>query len=306
MPHVVVVGSCNIDLIAYTPRIPNPGETILGDRFSMGFGGKGANQAVMAARLGATVSMVGALGDDLYAQMTLRNFADQGIDTSHVARVAGSSGVAPIWVETNGTNRIIVVPGANALVDGPAAGAAIERMATVDVVAGQLEIPQAATLAAFRAANARGAITVLTPAPVAQLDPELLALTDWLIPNEPELESLAGGPIADDDRALAGYAAGTGVSLVVTLGARGAALVQAGSVTRLPAPAGDAVDTTGAGDAFVGAFTVGLAIGLVAVDAVRLGIACAADSVRRPGTQASYPDRRRAAELRAWVAGGGR
>ena len=306
MPHVVVVGSCNIDLIAYAPRIPGPGETILGDRFSMGFGGKGANQAVMAARLGATVSMVGALGDDLYAQMTLRNFADQGVDTSHVARVPGSSGVAPIWVEATGTNRIIVVPGANALVDGPAAAAAVERMATVDVVAGQLEIPQAATLAAFRAANARGAITVLTPAPAAPLDAELLALTDWLIPNQPELEVLAGAPIADDDEALADYAASTGTSLVVTLGGRGAALVQAGAVTRLPAPVIEAVDTTGAGDAFVGAFAVGLAIGLVSVDAVRLGIACAAESVKRPGTQASYPDRRRAAELRAWVAAGGR
>ncbi|MBI3750661.1 MAG: ribokinase [Chloroflexi bacterium] len=305
MPHVVVVGSCNIDLIAYAPRIPNPGETILGDRFSMGFGGKGANQAVMAARLGATVSMVGAVGDDLYAQMTLRNFADQGVDASHVTRVAGSSGVAPIWVETNGTNRIIVVAGANALVDGAAAAAAIERMTDVDVVAGQLEIPQAATLAAFRAARARGAITVLTPAPAAPLDPELLALTDWLIPNEPELEALAGAPIAGDDEALADHATATGVSLVVTLGARGAALVQAGHVTRLPAPAVEAVDTTGAGDAFVGAFVVGLAIGLVSIDAVRLGIACAAESVRRPGTQASYPDRRRAAELRAWVAAGG-
>jgi ribokinase len=304
MPHVAVVGSCNIDLIAYAARIPGPGETILGDRFAMGFGGKGANQAVMAARLGASVSMIGALGDDLYAQMTLRNFADQGVDAANVARLPGSSGVAPIWVESDGTNRIIVVPGANALVDGRTAAAAIEGLASVDVVAGQLEIPQAATLRAFAAARARGATTVLTPAPAAPLDPDLLAVTDWLAPNELELDVLAGGAIADDDDRLIGYAAGAGVRLVVTRGARGAVLVEAGTITRLPAPPVDAIDTTGAGDAFVGGFVVGLASGASSVGAVRLGIACASDSVQRPGTQASYPDRRRAAELRAFVFGG--
>src|SRR5919197_3456091 len=127
-PVVAVVGSLNIDLIAYTSRVPSAGETVIGERFQMGFGGKGANQAVMAARLGARVEIVGALGDDVYAGMTFDNLASQGIDATHVARVRGSSGVAPIWVEPDGTNRIIVVPGANDAVDPEAAAAAIRSM----------------------------------------------------------------------------------------------------------------------------------------------------------------------------------
>ena len=304
-PHIVVVGSCNIDLVAYPPRMPEAGETILGDRFAMGFGGKGANQAVMAARLGAEVSMVGALGDDVYAEMTLRNFAEQGVEASGIQRVAGSSGVAPIWVEPDGTNRIIVVAGANGLVDPALAAAAVRQAAAIDVCVGQLEIPQAATLAAFRSARERGAITVLNPAPAAPLDPDLVAATDWLVPNETELSALTGGPSADDEQALERYAALLRGGLVVTLGAAGAALVSGGGVTRLPAPAVTATDTTGAGDAFVGAFAFGLALGLTPLLAARLGVGCASDSVQRPGTQASFPDRRRALELLAWVAAGG-
>ncbi len=303
MPHVVVVGSCNIDLVAYAPRLPGPGETVLGERFATGFGGKGANQAVMAARLGVSVSMVGALGDDLYAEMTLRNFAEQGVDASGVQRVAGSSGVAPIWVEPDGTNRIIVVPGANGLVDGGAAAALVRAMATVEVVVGQLEIPQLATLEAFLAARERGAVTVLNPAPAATLEPELLAATDWLIPNDGELRALVGSS-ATDDQALSEAARLARSGLIVTLGAAGAAVATGGVVTRLSAANVPVLDTTGAGDAFVGAFVAGLALGFAPLDAARLGIACAGDSVGRPGTQASFPDRRRALELRAWVADG--
>ena len=300
-PTIVVVGSCNVDLVAYASRIPGPGETILGERFAMGFGGKGANQAVMAARLGATVSMIGALGDDDYADMTLRNFAEQGVDASGIQRVAGSSGVAPIWVEPDGTNRIIVVAGANGLVDAPTAAATVGAMTAVEVCLGQLEIPQAATLAAFEAARSRGATTVLSPAPAAPIAPTLLAATDWLIPNEPELWALAGEPIGDSDAALLRFAGRSGVRLVVTLGVDGAALVADGRVVRIPARPVVAVDTTGAGDAFAGAFAVGLALRLEAVDAIRLGVACAADSVTRPGTQASYPDRARAGAILAEV-----
>jgi ribokinase len=304
-PTVAVVGSCNIDLVAYASRIPGPGETIVGDRFAMGFGGKGANQAVMAARLGATVSMIGALGEDPYGDMTARNFGQQGVDAALVQRLPGSSGVAPIWVEPDGTNRIIVVPGANDLVDPVAAAAAIRGLPSVDVVLGQLEIPQAATLAAFLAARERGAATVLNPAPAARLAPELIAATDWLIPNEHELQALPGRPPAGDDESLEAAARLVRGGLVVTLGAAGAVVAWGGGLSRLPAPATEAIDTTGAGDAFVGAFAVGLASGFSPLDAARLGIACASDSVRRPGTQASFPDRRRALELRAWVAAGG-
>ncbi len=302
MPHVVVVGSCNIDLVTYATRLPGPGETILGERFATGFGGKGANQAVMAARLGVTVSMIGALGDDLYAEMTLRNFAEQRVDASGVQRVAGSSGVAPIWVEPDGTNRIIVVAGANGLVDGAMAAALVRALPTVDVVVGQLEIPQPATSAAFRAARERSAVTVLNPAPAASLEPDLLAATDWLIPNEVELGAVTGAPAADDE-ALADAARMVPSGVIVTLGAAGAAVARGDGVIRLPAPSVPVVDTTGAGDAFVGAFAAGLALDLDPLAAARLGIACASDSVQRPGTQASFPDRRRALGIRSEIAG---
>lgn len=284
----MVVGSMNIDLIAYAQRAPGPGETVIGDRFQSGFGGKGANQAVMARRLGADVAFVGALGDDTYATMTLDNFHDAGIDARGVMRVEGSSGVAPIWVEADGTNRIIVVSGANDLITPEHAARAVGAAAAVDVVVGQFEIPQAVTAAAFAAARARGAVTVLNPAPAAPILPELLAATDWLIPNEVEFAFLAGAPASDE--ALAGFARQAGMRLLVTLGAEGAAIVdEDGSIERIPSAPVRAVDTTGAGDAFVGAFAVGLGLGWAAASAARLGIACASDSVTRPGTQASFP-----------------
>jgi len=291
----------NIDLIAYARRAPGPGETVIGDRFQSGFGGKGANQAVMARLLGADVSFVGALGDDLYASMTLDSFERLGVDASGVMRVAGSSGVAPIWVEADGTNRIIVVPGANDLVTPKHATAAVAALARVDVAVGQFEIPQAATAAGFVAARARGAVTVLNPAPAAPLSQDLRVASDWLIPNEVEFAILAdAGGITD--AAMVAFAARTGTRLVVTLGSRGAALVNRdGTVTLVPAVPVEVVDTTGAGDAFVGAFAVGLALGLPELDAVRLGIGCASDSVTRPGTQTSFPDHERCAVLLASV-----
>jgi ribokinase len=299
-PVIAVVGSLNIDLVTYTSRVPDAGETVLGDRFVMGFGGKGANQAVMAARLGARVSMVGALGDDIYAGMTVDNLIAQGVDAARVARVEGSSGVAPIWVEPDGTNRIIVVGGANDAVDPEAAAAAVRSLAGVGVVVGQLEIPQAVTAAAFRAARAVGALTILNPAPAASLDAGLLDGADWLIPNETEFAILAGIERFDpsDDAALVAFARQVRSRLVVTLGSRGVALVtQAGAVERVPVVRVEAIDTTGAGDAFVGAFAYGLAAGLPELTAVRLGIACASDSVTRRGTQSSFATRDGARDL---------
>jgi ribokinase len=299
-PVVAVVGSLNIDLIAYTARVPSAGETVIGERFQMGFGGKGANQAVMAARLGARVAMVGALGDDVYAGMTFDNLDRQGVDATHVAKVAGSSGVAPIWVEPDGSNRIIVVPGANDAVDPEGAARAIASMDHVDVVVGQLEIPQRVTLAAFRVARDRGAITMLNPAPAAPLDPALVEASHWLIPNETEFAILAGIDRLEpgDDRPIADFARRVAPRLLLTLGSRGAALVSAeGAVDVVPATSVQAIDTTGAGDAFVGAFAVGLAAGLNERAAVRLGIACASDSVSRHGTQSSFASREVAATI---------
>jgi ribokinase len=298
---ILVVGSTMIDLIAYADRLPEAGETLVGAAFRSGFGGKGANQAVAAARFGARVSMVNAVGDDGYGAETIANFEAQNVDTRYVRRVPGSSGVAPIWVDGAGMNRIIIVPGANGLVS---AELAVEAVAAIRpaVVVGQHEIPQEVTAAAFVAARAAGAVTVLNPAPAAEIIPGLLAATSWLVPNEHEFALIGGGALdgdeAREDAAIAALSSRLGISLVVTLGSRGAAVLAfGGAVQRVAAPVVTAVDTTGAGDAFVGAFAVGLAEEWTAVDAARLGCAFAADSVTRLGTQSSFADRHRASEL---------
>lgn len=300
--RIVVVGSTMIDLIAYAERLPGDGETVVGSRFESGFGGKGANQAVVAARFGAAVTMVNTVGEDEYGTATIANFASEGIATDFITRVPGGSGVAPIWVDASGSNRIIVIPGANLAVPSDGAVAAVERVRP-SVVIGQFEIPQAVTASAFRAARSVGAVTILNPAPAAPILSELLALTDWLVPNETEFALIAGEPPGDPagerDR-IAAFARRGGISIVVTLGERGAALAQrGGAVVHVPAPTVVPVDTTGAGDAFVGAFAVGLALGWTPVAAARLGCATAADSTTRSGTQRSYPDRERAATLLA-------
>lgn len=298
-PCIAVVGSTMMDLIAYVDRAPAAGETVIGRRFSQGFGGKGANQAVMAARLGAQVAMVACVGDDAFGQQTLDNLVAMGVDVAHVRQVPGSSGIAPIWVEADGSNRIVIVPGANAALTADAAVAAIDALSQVDVVVGQLEVPQAATAAGFAAARRRGAVTILNPAPFGPLSSSLLAVADWLVPNEVELEGLVGPVDPADDAALVRAWGGMGPRLLVTLGASGAALVGEGRVVRVPAPPVDAVDTTGAGDAFIGAFAVGMGGGRGVAASIDLGIRCASDSVTRPGTQSSFPDRDRCAALLA-------
>jgi ribokinase len=203
-------------------------------------------------------------------------------------------------------NRIIVVPGANDATPPALAEEAVRTLRPA-VVVGQFEVPQRVTCAGFRAARSIGATTILNPAPGAQIEPELLALSDWLVPNEHEFELIGGGRLdgdpAGEDARIAAFAARTGGSVAVTLGERGAALLVRGSleVVRVPAPRVTAVDTTGAGDAFVGAFAVGLAVGLAPVDAARLGCASAADSVTRHGTQSSLADRAAAAALLASI-----
>ena len=306
-PVVLVVGSTMIDLIAYADVLPEAGQTIVGTGFAMGFGGKGANQAVAAARFGASVAMVNTVGDDTYGAESLANFAAQGVDTTYVRRVPGSSGVAPIWVDGKGMNRIIIVPGANLQVPAALGVEAVGALSPA-VVVGQFEIPQAVTAAAFGAARAAGAVTVLNPAPAADLDAGLLAATDWLVPNEHEFALIGGGvldgDVAAEDTAITALANRLGVSLVVTLGERGAAVLpRAGTITRVPAVPVTALDTTGAGDAFVGAFAIGLAEGWDAVDAARLGAAFAADSVTRPGTQSSFADHAGAAAILASIRG---
>ena len=276
---------------------PEEGETLVADRYEQGFGGKGANQAVMAARLGAPVALVGCVGDDDLGRATIANLEAHGIDASRVSTVAGRvTGVAPIWVDARGANRILIAPGANDAVDGGRG----RRRGFVDrdevaVVLAQLETPQAASSEAFRLARQRGAVTILNPAPAATIDASLLALTDWLIPNESEYELLFGRPpdVAD----IANDAPDRPYGLIVTMGAAGAIVSDRSSTSVVSAPpAGEVVDTTGAGDAFVGAFAAGLAAGFDPVDAARLGCVAGSLAVRAAGTQRSFPSRRDVAD----------
>jgi ribokinase len=292
-PTITVVGSIMTDMISYVPRLPGPGETLIGGRFEIGFGGKGANQAVMARRLGASVRMIACVGTDAFGDQAVENLVGQGIEAQFVYRSQAATGVAPIWVEADGTNRIAVIPGANDDMD-PEQVAKTVLAQPSQVVICQLEVPQPVTQAAFGAARTVGAITILNPAPAAEIGPELLALTDWLIPNETEFVSLLWTRTSTEaasvtDKHVLALASSVSSRLLVTLGEAGALMVDGREVLRLPAPLTQAVDTTGAGDAFVGAFGYGLASGLAPADAMTLALRCASFSVSRRGTQSSFP-----------------
>ena len=277
-----------VDLVAYADRLPGPGETLAGSEFRLGFGGKGANQAVMLRRLGAEVTFVNCVGDDLFGGLTLENLREHGLDTSRVRVVSGAStGVAAIWVEPDGTNRIVIVPGANLAVTAGFVRRELAGLDRADCVICQLETPQEGVAEAFRFARACEATTILNPAPFVPLERELLELVDWLLPNEGEFEQLLGA--APDDELLAEASGRVGRGVVVTLGERGAACSVDGRVTRLEAPSVRPVDTTGAGDAFVGGFAYATASGLDLRSALELGNACGALSVTRAGAQSSFP-----------------
>ncbi len=284
---VAVVGSAMMDLTAYAQHLPEPGQTLVGDLFTTGFGGKGANQAVIAAHCGAEVHFVGKLGRDLFGDSIAQNFKNLGINSVHIERSDTATGVAHIWVDGDGENRIIIIPGANSEIESAKAVAAVSSINDLSVVVAQCEIKQEVTLAAFRAAKARGCTTILNPAPFETLGTELLELTDWLIPNETEFGQLHG-ELPSNDQVLKRFRPGK--SSVVTLGSRGAVLIHAdGSIFRVAAPVVSAVDTTGAGDAFVGTFAYGLASALTAQDSLNLGVHVASLSVTKKGAQSSYP-----------------
>ncbi len=284
---IAVVGSAMIDLTAYATVIPAPGQTLEGDLFTTGFGGKGANQAVIAAHCGAEVHFVGKLGRDLFGDSIAENFKKLGIDSEYVERSDTPNGVAHIWVDANGENRIIIIPGANHEIESKKAIEAIESIAGLAVVVAQCEIKQEVTLAAFSAAKKRGCVTILNPAPYQPLSKELLAVTDWIIPNETEFKELLGQDPTSDD-VLKSFRPGK--NSIVTLGSEGAVLITSeGNLTRVSAPKVNPVDTTGAGDAFVGVFAFGLASGKNPEDAMKLGVKVASMSVTRKGAQSSYP-----------------
>lgn len=299
MASIAVVGSTNIDMVAYTDQIPERGETVTGKDFVIGFGGKGANQAAIAARLGVKTFMVGAVGDDVFGESAIKNFIDQGVSIDYLAKVSGSSGVAPIWVDGDGDNRIIVIPGANAKVTVAQVKNAISSIADLKVVIGQFEIPVEVTTAAFAAARKLGIITILNPAPYRKIPADLLALTDWLIPNSHEFQDLHPQHLDPTiDGVIAEYAAANRINLVVTLGEDGV-VISDGTITKVAAQKVKPIDTTGAGDCFVGSFAYGLANGFSAIDAAKLGCQVAALSVNRLGAQSSYPTPTEAAEILA-------
>ena len=292
---IVVVGSAMMDLTAYADVLPEPGQTLAGQLFTTGFGGKGANQAVMAAHCGAQVHFIGKLGDDVFGKAIADNFVKVGINSQFVETSSTPNGVAHIWVDGNGENRIIIIPGANHEIEVTKAVEAINSIQDLAIVVAQCEIKQEVTLAAFKAAKARGVTTILNPAPYQQLSAELLELTDWLIPNETEFRELHGS-LPSDDEILKSFRPGK--NSIVTLGSKGAVYISAdGQIHHAPAPQVTAVDTTGAGDAFVGSFAYALASGKDAIEAMKFGIKIASLSVTRKGAQSSYPHQAEIATL---------
>jgi ribokinase len=292
---IAVVGSAMMDLTAYAQILPEPGQTLAGQHFTTGFGGKGANQAVMAAHCGAEVHFIGKLGEDVFGGSILDNFMKVGINTDYVERSKTPTGVAHIWVDGKGENRIIIIPGANHEIEIEKAVDAIDSIKDLSIVVAQCEIKQEVTLNAFRAAKARGCTTILNPAPYQEISPELLELCDWIIPNETEFRELSG-QLPTSDEILKSFRPRK--NSIVTLGSQGAVYISAdGQLTKVSAPKVTAIDTTGAGDAFVGAFAYSLASGSDAVSAMTLGIKVASFSVTRKGAQSSYPDQAEIATL---------
>jgi ribokinase len=294
-PKICVVGSCMIDLISRVPRLPKLGETMFGHAFHMGYGGKGANQAVMAAKLGAQVSMVTKLGRDVFGDGTLKNLQEQGIDTKGVLFDDKLfSGVAPIFVDDNAQNFIVIVPGANSGLSPANVQAARDIILAADILICQLEIPSETTLEALRIAKSGSVRTILNPAPAAKIPDEMLRLADIVAPNETETELLTGMPAATLEQAEAAARklldGGTG-NVILTLGERGALLVNKDTAESISAVKVNAVDPTGAGDAFIGSLATFLGEGYSMRDAIRRSNVVAALSVTRIGTQVSFPKR---------------
>ncbi|MGV9941813.1 ribokinase [Streptomyces sp. NPDC003401] len=288
MTDIVVLGSTNMDLVAHVEKAPQRGETVTGREFRTTPGGKGANQAVAAAHAGGIVSIIGAVGNDAFGARLRSALESSGVNTDHLRTVESPSGTAHIVVDDEGGNAIVVVPGANGTVDHLVPGDEV-LIASADTLLLQLEIPLAAVVAGARAARAHGVRTVLTPAPVQPLPPELLATTDLLVPNEHEAAALTG---RTDPREAALALLDTVPQVVVTLGAAGSLYAARGAEpVTVPAPRVSAVDTTGAGDTFVGALVVALGEDRPVREALAWAAAAAALSVQRPGASASMPYR---------------
>jgi ribokinase len=296
-PRIAVVGSANVDLTTFTDRFPKPGETIFGQKFDLGFGGKGANQAVAARLCGADVFMVARVGSDLFGPATIENFKKLGIDATHVHQLQGvSSGVAPIFVEPSGQNRIFVVKGANDELKPKDVDAAADMLKSVDCIVLQFEIPLETVYYAVAFARKNGIRCILNPAPGQPIDVKAIQDLDYFVPNESEAETIAGMPVKNLDEAkkCAQKLVGDGIRrVIITLGANGSLLATRDGVEHLPAFPVKCVDSTGAGDAFIGSFAVFLGEGLDEGEAVRRANLYAGLSTTGVGTQKSFYDRSR-------------
>ncbi len=296
-PRIAVVGSANIDLTTFTAQFPKPGETIFGQKFDLGFGGKGANQAVAARLCGADVFMVARVGSDLFGPATIENFKRLGIDATHVKQVEGlSSGVAPIFVDPSGQNRILVVKGANDAIKAADVDAAGETLKSADCIVLQFEIPLETVYYTVAFAKKHGIRCILNPAPGQAVDMRALQGLDYFVPNESEAETITGMPVRnlDDAKKCAEKLVAGGIGRVIlTLGANGSLLAGREGMDHLPAFPVKAIDSTGAGDAFIGSFAVFLAEGLAEREAVRRANLYAGLSTTGVGTQKSFYERAR-------------
>jgi ribokinase len=299
-PKIVVIGSFNMDLTAYMERLPRPGETVNGRKFVTGPGGKGSNQAVAAVRLGAEVWFIGRVGEDVFAEAAINTWKQEGIHTEFVIRDPDyATGVAPIWVDDRGENSIVVVLGSNLNMKPADVDSAADIIASADVLITQLEINYDIVAYALKVAKEKGVRTILNPAPAGTLPAEVVALADYLTPNETELEVLSGMPGAEVSVAARSLLTTEEQTAVVTLGSAGACFVRKSSSAQMPAYKVNVVDTTGAGDAFNGGFAVALAEGKSLEAAIQFANATAALSVTRPGTAPAMPTR---AEVDAFLA----
>lgn len=296
-PRIAVVGSANIDLTTFTDQFPKAGETIFGQKFDLGFGGKGANQAVAARLCGGDVVMVARVGSDLFGPATIDNFKKLGIETAHVKQVEGfSSGVAPIFVEPNGQNRIFVVKGANDALKPADVDAAREALLSADCIVLQFEIPLDTVCYAIAFARQHGIRCILNPAPGQRLEMAALAGLDYFVPNESEAETITGMPVGNlvQASACASKLLADGIRrVIITLGANGCLLAGQDGIEHLSGFRVHTVDSTGAGDAFIGSFAVFLAEGLPEREALRRANLYAALSTTAVGTQKSFYDRTR-------------
>lgn len=292
-PKVVVVGSFNMDLVVQAGRRPQTGETLMGEEFGMFIGGKGSNQAIAAARLGANVTMIGRLGTDLFGDTLMAAHAEEGIYTDYVIRdTEVGTGVASILIDADGDNSIVLVPQANMRLSVEDIERASESIAAADALLLQLEVPIDASRRAAEIAKSNGATVVLNPAPAQELPDDFLAQVDILTPNEVETESLSGIRVstATDAERAAKVLLDKGLSAVIlTLGERGALLLTPELAQQVPAYSVEVVDTTAAGDAFCGALATALARGDNLVDAVAFANAAGALAVTVLGAAPSMP-----------------